>query len=137
MNSTIQVPTKKGWEIYRSIRMNWVGALTGVLLLWSSSACGANLVWDANSEQNLAGYRVYRCDALPCSKKSGAFLLDKVGKNETSFNIGTPAKIQYYFVTAYNLVDRESGESNVVNFVPEGTPPPPPTPQGLRTDSVK
>jgi hypothetical protein len=97
-------------------------------------------VWDANSEQNLAGYRVYRCDGLPCKKKSGAFLVDTVEKNKTSYDIGTPAKIQYYFVTAYNLVDgvdRESGESNVVRFVPEGTPPPPPTPQGLRTDSVK
>jgi len=41
-----------------------------------------------------------------------------VGKNETSVNIGTPAKIQYYFVTAHNSANRESGASNVVVVKP-------------------
>src|SRR5256885_6215 len=44
---------------------------------------------------------------------------------KTSLNIGTPAKIQYYFVTAYDSA----------NLMPEGSPPPPPTPEGLRFGS--
>ena len=132
-----QAPTKEGWGIYRSIRMNWVRAITGVLVLWSSTAWGATLTWVANNEPNLAGYHVYRCSGLPCTRKSGASLLATLGKNETSLNIGTPAKIQYYFITAYDSANRESVESGVVVVIPAGSPPPPPTPGGLRIDSPK
>jgi len=134
---TTQAPTQEGWGIYRSIRMNWVRAITGVLVLWSSTAWGATLTWVANNEPNLAGYHVYRCSGLPCTRKSGASLFATLGKNETSLNIGTPAEVQYYFVTAYDSVNRESVESGVVVFIPVGTPPPPPTPGGLRIDSPK
>jgi hypothetical protein len=94
--------------------MNWVKAITCVLVLWSSTAWGGPLAWNANSESDLAGYRVYRCSELPCTLKSGASLLATLGKNETSLNIGTPTKIQYYFVTAYDFAKNESGASNVV-----------------------
>ncbi len=102
--------------MYRSIHMNCVRAITGVLILWSSTALGATLVWDANSESDLAGYRVYRCSDRPCSLKSGASLLATV--KETRFDIGTPIKIQYYFVTAYDFAQNESGASKVVVFKP-------------------
>jgi len=117
--------------------MNWVRALTGVLILWSSTAWGATLTWDANNEPDLVGYRVYKCDGLPCTRKSGASLLATLGKHETSLDIGHPAEIQYYFVTAHNSANHESGASGVVVFVPVGSPPPPPTPGGLRIDSLK
>jgi len=117
--------------------MNWVRALTGVLILWSSTAWGATLTWDANNEPDLVGYRVYKCDGLPCTRKSGASLLAMLGKHETSLDIGHPAEIQYYFVTAHNSANHESGASGVVVFVPVGSPPPPPTPGGLRIDSLK
>jgi hypothetical protein len=39
----------------------------------------------------------------------------------TSFNIGTSTVPHYYFVTAYDFSNKESGDSNVVIF-----PPPPP-----------
>jgi hypothetical protein len=123
--------------MYRKSRMNWVRAITGGLILWSGTAWGATLTWKANSEPDLAGYRVYQCDGLPCTLKSGASLLVTVAKNETSLNIGTPAEITYYFVTAYDSANRESGASGVAVFVPAGSPPPPPTPGGLRIDSPK
>jgi hypothetical protein len=94
--------------------MNLVRAITGVLVLWSTTAWGATLTWDANSELDLAGYRVYRCSELPCTMRSGASLLATLGKNETSLNIGTPTKIQYYFATAHDFAKNESGASNVV-----------------------
>jgi hypothetical protein len=70
--------------------MNWVRGIAAMLVLWSSTARGAILTWNANSESDLAGYRVYHCGGLPCTPKSGASLLDTLGK-ATSLIIGTPA----------------------------------------------
>jgi len=109
----------------RSIRMNWVRAIVGVLVLWSSAAWGATLTWNANSEPDLAEYRVYHCNQQPCTRASGnASLLATLGK-VTSFNIGTPSVTQYYIITAYDFVDNESKNSNIATFTPVGSPPPP------------
>jgi len=105
--------------MYRSTRMNWVRAITGIfLILGSSTAWAATLTWEANSEPDLAGYRVYQCSELPCTLKSGATPVAMVGKNETSLNIGKPSRIQYYFITAYDFAQNESGASTVVVFKP-------------------
>ena len=119
--------------------MNWVRAIAVVLVLWSSTAWSATLTWNANNEPDLAGYRVYQCSQQPCTRTSGkATSLVTLG-TVTSFNIGTQVVIQYYFITAYDLTNRESGSSNVATFIPAGSPPPPPlktppTPGGLRFD---
>ncbi|HSQ51323.1 MAG TPA: class I tRNA ligase family protein, partial [Nitrospiraceae bacterium] len=55
--------------------MNWVRAIVGVLVLSSSTAWGAMLTWTANSEPDLAGYRVYQCSQQPCTRSSGQALL--------------------------------------------------------------
>ena len=111
--------------------MNWVGAITAVCALWSTAAWGATLTWDVDSAPDLAGYRIYHCSQLPCTLASGqASSLATLGK-VTSFNIGTPTVTQYYFVTAYDLSNNESGDSNVATYIPAGastTPPPPITP---------
>ena len=117
--------------------MNWVRAIAVVLVLWSSTAWSATLTWNSNNEPDLAGYRVYQCSQQPCTRTSGkATSLVTLG-TVTSFNIGTPVVIQYYFITAYDLTNRESGSSNVATFIPAGSPPPPPlktppAPGGLR-----
>ena len=104
--------------------MNWVRAIAAVLVLWSSTAWGATLTWTANSEPDLAGYRVYRCGQLPCTRaSSNASLLVTLG-TVTSFNIGTPAVTQYYFITAYDFANNESTESNIATFTPPVAPPP-------------
>ena len=46
----------------------------------------------------------------------------------TSFNIGTPATTQYYFITAYDFANNSSAASNLATFTPAGAPPPPPPP---------
>ena len=105
--------------------MNWARALAAVLVLWSSTAGGATLTWDANSEPDVAGYRVYQCGQQPCTQSSGnASLLVTLGTG-TSFNVGTPAVTQYYFITAYDFANHESGSSNLAIFTPVGSPPPP------------
>jgi hypothetical protein len=108
--------------------MKWMSVTAGVLVLWWSSAEAATLTWNANSESDLAGYRIYQCSLLPCSKSSGN-LLATLGKT-TGFNIGTPAVTQYYFITAYDFANNESGSSNLVTFTPVGSAPPPPPPVG-------
>lgn len=121
--------------------MNWVKVITCVLVLWSSTAWSAMLTWNANSEPDLAGYRVYQCSQLPCTRTSGrASLLVTLGEL-TSFNIGTPSVTQHYFITAYDSTNNESGASNLATFIPDGSSPPPPLtappiPGGLRIDSV-
>jgi hypothetical protein len=110
--------------------MNWARAITGMLVLWSSTAWGATLTWNANSEPDLAGYRVYQCSQQPCTRSSAnASLLATLGK-VASFNIGTPSVTRYYFTTAYDFSNRESGSSNLVTFLPAGSPPPPPPTMG-------
>ncbi len=92
--------------------------LAAVLIFWGSTAWGATLTWDANTEPDHAGYRVYQCDQLPCSREDGtATSLATLGK-VTSFNIGTPAVAQFYVITAHDLTNNESEESNVVTYDP-------------------
>lgn len=108
--------------------MNRVVGITACLILAESMAWGATLSWDANTEPDLAGYRVYQCSQQPCGPASGsATVLATLGK-VTSFNIGTPAVVQYYVVTAYDFANNESGQSNVTTYIPPGGSPPPPPP---------
>ena len=105
--------------------MNWLQAGAAVLVLSSTTAWGASLTWDANSASDLAGYRIYQCSQLPCSKSYGtATLLATLGK-VTSFNVGTPSVVQHYVVTAYDVAQNESAPSNVVTYLPPSASLPP------------
>jgi hypothetical protein len=100
--------------------MNWVRAIASVLVLGSSTAWGATLTWMPNGESDLVGYRIYRCSLQPCTQSSGnATLLATLGKG-ASFNIGTPAVTQYYFITAYDSANNESVSSDLATFNPAG-----------------
>ena len=94
-----------------------------IAVLWALTAEALTLSWNANTESELAGYRVYQCTTSSCNKSSGT-LFATLGK-VTSYNIGTPSVTQYYFITAYDLLGNESGSSNVVSSSPSGTPIPP------------
>lgn len=128
--------------------MNWIRAAAVLSVLWSTTVWGATLRWDANTEIDLAGYRVYKCSQQPCGRAYGtASLLTTLG-NVTSFNIGTPSVTQYYVITAYDAANNESTESNMVAYTPAISSPPPPTspptpaltpppaPTGLRLNAV-
>ena len=108
--------------------MNGIRIYAALIVMSYGVAWGATLTWNANTELDLAGYRVYQCSQLPCSRASGtATPLATLG-NVTNFNIGTPTITQYFVVTAYDSANNESSESNVTTYTPAGAPPPPPTP---------
>ncbi len=98
-------------------------------VFWHAVSSGATLLWNPNTEPDLAGYNIYRCSQLPCTKRSpGAALLTTVGRTTTSFNIGTPVVVQHYVVTAFDTAGNESSESNIATYTPPTASPPPPPP---------
>ncbi|OQW64589.1 MAG: hypothetical protein BVN29_12305 [Nitrospira sp. ST-bin5] len=108
-----------------TLRICGATAVAVILMLWSNPSWGITLTWNANTEADLAGYYIYQCSQQPCSKTSGtATRLATLGK-VTSLNVGTPAVIQYYLITAYDFANNESNESMVATYIPAGTPPPP------------
>ena len=121
--------------IQAGISVNCLSCLTGRvcalaigLILWSGTAWGATLTWNANGEPDLAGYRIYRCTQLPCGRAFGSTTVLTTLGRVTNFDIGTPAVTQYYVLTAYDLANNESSESAVATYTPAGAPPPPPPP---------
>lgn len=120
--------------------MNWMKILTVGLVLADSAAWGATLTWNPNTDVDLAGYRVYQCSQLPCGRANGTAVPIATLSTVTSFNIGTPSAVRYYILTAYDLANNESGESDVTTYTPTaGSPstPPPPTPSGLQFTTVR
>ena len=80
----------------------------------------ATVSWDANTESDLSGYKIYY------GTSSGSYddVVD-VG-NTTSFSINNLVDGTTYFfvVTAFDFSGNESGFSNEVSFTPtQGTPP--------------
>lgn len=101
--------------------MHYVKAFVVVMVLWSSSAMAATLSWNPNTEIDLVGYKIYQCGALPCSPGShNEALIVTLGK-VTSYDFGTPSATKYYYITAYDTANLESGGSNVVTYTPGGT----------------
>src|SRR5438445_6955515 len=85
-----------------------------------SSAAQVTLVWDANTEPDLAGYKLY----YGLSSGSYQFSVD-VG-NVTSYTLSglLDGRIYYFAATAYNLSVAESGFSNEVSkAIADVTPP--------------
>ncbi len=97
------------------------------LLIASAQAQQVSLAWDANTETDLQGYKVYGGTAsrtYTCSTQ--------VGNTTTCTISGLEAGRTYYFaVTAVDCAGNESGYSNEVSYtVPAPAPPtePEPTP---------
>jgi hypothetical protein len=94
-----------------------------VLLLFGIAATGwagdVTVAWNANTETDLAGYKVYVGTA------PGAYGNPTIIGAQTTYTItGLAAGTTYYIaVTAYNTSGLESGFSNEVSTTTPGTPP--------------
>src|SRR5262245_14305639 len=114
------MPVARKW--HTNTYMNWRRSLIAVLVLWSSTAWGATLTWNANSEPDLAGYRIYQCSLRPCTQSSGhALLLASTFGTGTSITIATPTVVQYFFVTAYDLANKIGKASCRERVTPDGS----------------
>jgi phosphodiesterase/alkaline phosphatase D-like protein len=95
------------------IKRSALTVLSIILLLnWRASAIAADasLSWDANTESNLAGYKVYY------GTSSGNYGPPVDVGNQTSFTVtGLNGLIYFFAVTAYNDSGDESGYSTEVS----------------------
>jgi hypothetical protein len=103
--------------------------LVALLISVWARAEQVTLAWDANTESDLAGYKVHYGTA------SGSYTTSvDVHKVIPSIITGLTAGQTYYFVvTAYNASNNESGYSNQVSYsvpAPNGAPATPATPSG-------
>jgi hypothetical protein len=92
-----------------------------ILLISCASALAASveLAWDPNTEEDMAGYRIWQAIS------SGAYITPAVADVEhptTNATVtGLVSRRTYYFVaTAYNTSDLESGYSNEVTYTVPG-----------------
>lgn len=92
-------------------------------------ALNVTLTWDANTEADLSGYKVYYKTVSPGSPYNGTSATEgnapiDVG-NVTQFTLNdlTDGQTYYFVVTAYDLSNNESGYSNEVQSAPGTTPP--------------
>src|SRR3989454_7450604 len=85
-----------------------------------SSAAQVTLAWDANTEPDLAGYKLYY------GNSSGSYQLSVDVGNQTNYTLSglLDGRIYYFAATAYNLSLAESGFSNEVSkAIADVTPP--------------
>ena len=74
--------------------------------------------WDANTEEDLAGYRLYTSHVsgqYPFGDVSQAI---EIGPSETTIDVDIPEsdEIYYFVLTAYDYAGNESGPSNEVEL---------------------
>lgn len=110
-----------------------------ILLSLTSTAQAANvtLTWNANTESDLAGYKIYQ-STISGQYGAPVATLGKV----TSTTLTLPdlqVDATYFFaITAYDLASNESGKSSEVSKLVAALPPPPPalpTPTNFRYDN--
>lgn len=114
-----------GYRLMIGINMGvFVSILLLMVMIGSPSLLSAqfyksktsSLIWTANTEEDLAGYKVYR-SLNYCSKKQPKTLINTLGKVTTFVDdkipLGTVAVC--YHVTAFDTSGNESGPSNEVD----------------------
>lgn len=105
------------------IKQLFLGIALSLFLASPALAAGkAILTWDANTEPDLAGYKVYFGTA---SKKYGSPI--DVGKVTTKTIEPLQDGTYFFAVTAYDTSGNESGFSNEVSKTIDSTPPSPPS----------
>ena len=118
-----------------------IAFFVGMLLAPDSHASEVTLSWDANSEADLAGYKVYFAahSGSPYDGTGSPVIVPIASLPTPSTPAYTvtdldPAKVWYFVVTAYDTEGLESDYSNEVstgtNYYEDGKPPK--TPTGLK-----
>lgn len=114
------------------------------LSVFGQSTGNIKITWDKNTEADLAGYKVYRCEKSVANGDTSAYAVVIDKKNTIAsfewknLQLG---KTYYMAVTAYDNSGNESGFSNEVSqFLKEVEPPkdttPPDAPGNVRVTEV-
>jgi len=104
--------------MYNSLKLIVLSSLLLISTSWFCSAGSLKLIWDANTEDDLAGYKVYY------GTSSGNYEQPIDVGNVTEYELkGLNEGITYYIaLTAYDTSNNESEKSDEVSGVPQ--PPP-------------
>ena len=94
-----------------------------LLIAVSAYAAVTNLAWDANTESDLAGYKLYQSTTA-----GGPYtFVREVDQNTlTAATADLPDGTYFFVVTAFDTFGNESGYSNEVSKTDDTTPPAPP-----------
>lgn len=108
---------KQPSSICRTHSLRGIGLAVAAGLALAQSAWCATFSWNANSESNIAGYKVYYGTASGNYSQSA-----DVGKvTQATISTLTPGSIYYAAVAAYNTSGKEGAKSSEVSFTASGT----------------
>lgn len=93
---------------------------------WADSS--RQFIWDANSESDLAGYRLYQSDTAGQYEFGSEFAITTIPKGSVTTTLkDIPEGIWFFVVTAYDDSGNESVPSNEVSAKIDNTSPAAPT----------
>jgi len=105
----------------------WLFIVPFLLIAFPVFAADVSFEWDANTESDLAGYRLYQSDTSGLyTYGTGNEVKDIPAGTETCTVTGVPDGVWYWVLTAYDTHGNESGPSNEVSADIDETPPGPP-----------
>lgn len=89
------------------------------------AAQNVNLAWDANTEADLAGYKLYQATSTGGTCGTFAVVQASILKpSVTTAVVNLPVGTYCFKITAYDTAGNESGFSNTVTFSSTDTTPP-------------